>query len=206
MSVRERRNATCWALLWVIAAAGACSGGDGSTASSAVAAVVITTASATLHAGETSHFTAIAVDAHGNDIANPGAVTWASASPSVATVSGNGLVTAAAPGTTSITATIQGVVGTRLMTVLPPSAGAIVTMPGFSFVPFEVSVKKGEDVYFEFPREPHNVIFANAQGAPQDITLPQSNVTISRRFDVAGSFRYDCTLHPGMTGVVTVMP
>ena len=117
----------------------------------------------------------------------------------------NGLVQALDNGVTSITATIQGVQGTRVVTVLDFGEGAIVTMPGNSFIPFEVTIRVGQQVFFEFPQSIHNVIFENRPGAPQDIQQTR-NVTIARTFSVAGQFPYDCTLHPGMVGTVRVNP
>jgi plastocyanin len=182
----------------------ACGGSD-PVSSTAVAAVQITTQLGTLRPSQTSQFAATAVNASGNTITNAGAVTWASSVPAVASVNGQGLVTALTAGSTSITATIQGVQGTRVLTVLATGSGAIVTMPGNSFIPFEVTIRIGEQVFFEFPQVIHNVIFENKAGAPQDI--PQTrNVTIGRTFALAGQFPYDCTLHPGMSGRVTVNP
>ena len=80
---------------------------------------------------------------------------------------------------------------------------AVVSMPGFSFVPFTTEIQRGETVTFDFPAELHNVIFENRTGAPQDIPAT-SNRSVTRRFDVIGDFPYDCTLHPGMSGSVVV--
>ena len=182
----------------------ACGGSD-PVSSTAVAAVQITTQLGTLRPGQTSQFSATAVNASGNSIANAGAVTWASSASEVASVNSQGLVTALTAGSTSITATIQGVQGTRVLTVLAVGSGAIVTMPGNSFIPFEVTIRIGEQVFFEFPQAIHNVIFENKSGAPQDIQQTR-NVTIGRAFSLAGQFPYDCTLHPGMSGRVTVNP
>ena len=194
---------------WVVLIAGALyacgGGGDGPAANHEIVAVQITTATATLNPGETSQFTAVAVDAGGVAIPNAGTAEWASAGVNVATVDQTGLVRAVAPGSATIAATIGGITGSRLVTVLPQGAGAVVTMPGFSFVPFEVTIRVGQQVYFEFPAEPHNAIFARIAGAPQDIQETR-NATVPRRFTVAGRFAYDCTLHPGMSGVVIVNP
>ena len=182
----------------------ACGGSD-PVSSTAVAAVQITTQLGTLRPGQTSQFAATAVNASGNTISNAGAVTWNSLDPAIASVNSTGLVTANAAGTTSVTAAVQGVTGTRVVTVLALGTGAIVTMPGNSFIPFEVVIRVGEQVFFEFPQAIHNVIFENKAGAPQDIQQTR-NVTIARTFSVAGQFPYDCTLHPGMTGTVRVNP
>lgn len=182
----------------------ACGGAD-PVSSTVIAAVQITTPAGALRPGQTSQFSATAVNAYGYAISGAGTVTWNSALPAIASIDGSGLVTALGEGSTSITATIQGVSGTRVVTVVPIGTGAIVTMPGNSFIPFEVTVRTGESVYFEFPQEPHNVIFGRVTGAPQDI-LETRNATIARTFTLEGHFLYDCTLHPGMTGAVTVTP
>lgn len=192
------------ARLTVLLASVACGGSD-PVSSTAVAAVQITTQLGTLRPGQTSQFAATAVNASGNPINGAGTVTWNSLDPGILSVNSNGLVTANSAGATSLTATVQGVTGTRVVTVLALGVGAIVTMPGNSFIPFEVTIKVGEQVFFEFPQTAHNVIFQQKAGAPQDIQQTR-NLTISRTFPVAGQFAYDCTLHPGMVGSVRVNP
>jgi plastocyanin len=86
---------------------------------------------------------------------------------------------------------------------VPAVDSADVYMPAFSFSPFTTAVRAGGKVVFDFPSEPHNVIFASVQGAPADIQATR-NRRISRTFAAAGEFPYDCTLHPGMSGVVVV--
>jgi len=197
-------NRTIHAGLLLAVSVAACGGSD-PVSSTAVAAVQISAPLATLRPGQTSQFTATAVNGQGNTISGAGPVQWSSLAPSIASIDANGLVTAFTVGSTSITATVQGVAGTRVVTVLPAGIGAIVTMPGNSFIPFEVTIRVGEQVFFEFPQVIHNVVFERKAGAPQDIAQT-SNVTVPRTFTVAGRFTYDCTLHPGMTGAVSVTP
>jgi len=131
-------------------------------------------------------------------------VSWATSAPAVATISPAGLVSAIGSGQTTITATAAGVSGSLLLTVTPnPSGSATVSMPGFSFSPFTTTIIVGGTVIYDFPALPHNVIFATAAGAPNDIQQT-SNRSVSRTFLTAGDFPYDCTLHPGMSGVVVV--
>ncbi|MFN8579724.1 MAG: putative Ig domain-containing protein [Gemmatimonadaceae bacterium] len=84
-------------------------------------------------------------------------------------------------------------------------SSATVTMPGNIYVPFVVQIQRGGTVTWRFESEPHNVIFQQAVGAPPDINIV-SNVDVARRFDTVGVFRYDCTIHPGMSGRVDVKP
>jgi plastocyanin len=82
-----------------------------------------------------------------------------------------------------------------------PAEEATVSMPGFSFVPFSTTIRAGGRVTFDFPAESHNVIFERVTGAPTDIQ-ETVNLRVTRTFAVAGTFPYDCTIHPGMSGVV----
>lgn len=84
-----------------------------------------------------------------------------------------------------------------------PPTPAVVYMNPNSFSPFAVTIKVGESVTFEFPSLAHNVIFAKKTGAPADIPTT-TNRSIARTFNTAGTFPYDCTLHPGMSGEVIV--
>src|SRR6266540_1276440 len=77
--------------------------------------------------------------------------------------------------------------------------------PGTAFSPFNVTIRAGGTVKFEFPAEEHDVIFSNVAGAPADITV-RTNATVSRVFATVGTFPYECKVHPGMTGQVTVVP
>ena len=83
----------------------------------------------------------------------------------------------------------------------PVAPEATVSMPGFSFTPFSVTIAVGATVTFDFPAESHNVIFERVAGAPADIQ-ETINRKVARSFPVAGTFPYDCTIHPGMSGVV----
>ena len=189
-----------WVFIGLVATA--CGGGGGPTENRQVAAVEITTSAATLLVGQTSQFSAVPVDAGGIAISGAGAVTWASAGQAVATVTASGLVQALAVGSAVITATIQGWWGHARD---GPAAGCRrgVTMPGNSFIRSSVCPHRAARVLRV--SEPHNVIFQNKTGAPTDIQVT-SRVTVARQFDVVGQFAYDCTLHPGMSGVVAVTP
>jgi plastocyanin len=49
---------------------------------------------------------------------------------------------------------------------------------------------------------PHNIVFATASDA--DDTAFGIGDTWQVKFTQAGTYQYQCTLHPGMTGTVTV--
>jgi endonuclease G len=89
-----------------------------------VVSVTVSPASQTLAPGATRQYTASGRDAGGLNSAST--YTWESTSPSVATVSASGLVTAVANGTTTIRATsANGVMGSTTLTVATPSTSAV---------------------------------------------------------------------------------
>ena len=190
----------------LILAGGACGGGDPVGGGlKPIASIQIDGAKSTYLAGQSAQYTATPLDASGNPVAGAGSATWESSAPSVATIGADGVVRAIAAGSSAIKATIGSVNGTRVVTVLPPGAGAVVTMPGLTFAPFTVSITKGQTVFFDFPSLAHNVIFTAKTGVPADIQVT-ANQTVSRAFATTGTFPYDCTLHNGMKGAVVVNP
>lgn len=131
---------------------------------------------------------------------------FASAATSVATVGGDGTVTAVSPGDAVITATVaDGEVsrsGSAEVTVLVPPPGASVQAPAFRFEPSRVDVAAGGAVSWTMGEHFHDVVFS-AQNAPENIQ-PTRLATVTREFPVAGDFGYRCLIHTGMTGTVRV--
>jgi hypothetical protein len=81
-----------------------------------VATVSVTVASGTLQVGQTTQATAVARDAN-NNVLTGRTIAWSSTNPQTASVSANGLVTALAAGSTTITATAEGKSGSAQLTV-----------------------------------------------------------------------------------------
>lgn len=171
-----------------------------------VSIVTITPASVTLGVGSSQLLSAQALDATLAPVTGA-SVRWSSSASSIVAVTNEGLVFGQAAGTATITASAGNASGTATVTVASGAAtNAVVTMPGLSFTPAEVRIARGGSVAFQFPALPHNVIFkTTTAGAPADIQTTQ-NVVVSRAFGTAGTFDYDCTLHPGMSGRVIVSP
>jgi hypothetical protein len=82
-----------------------------------VASVQVAPGSITPFPGDTVRLTATPKTASGSDVSGK-TVTWASSAATVASVSESGLITAAAPGTATVTATVDGKSGTAQVTVL----------------------------------------------------------------------------------------
>lgn len=78
-----------------------------------------------------------------------------------------------------------------------------IEMRDFSFSPTNLTVTAGTNVTWRNTgAEPHNTTSEQA-GLWASANL-QPNQTFSRTFAAAGTFPYECTLHPGMEGTVTV--
>jgi uncharacterized protein YjdB len=78
----------------------------------------------TIATAQTIELTASASTTGGNEVVTSGAV-WQSSKPAVAAVSDVGVLTAVSPGTATITATYQGVVGTLTVTVVDMTVTSI---------------------------------------------------------------------------------
>ena len=85
-----------------------------------VAAVAVTLASGSLAVGQTTQATAALTDAGGNVLTGR-TVVWSTSTPSVATVSPHGVVTALSAGTASVVATSEGKSGNGVVTVTAPA-------------------------------------------------------------------------------------
>ncbi len=93
-----------------------------------VASVSVTPGSASVVAGGTVQLTATAKDGSGNVLSGR-AVTWSSATPAVATIDANGLVTAVTPGSSVMTATVDGVTATATITVTAVAVASVSITP-----------------------------------------------------------------------------
>jgi uncharacterized protein YjdB len=86
-----------------------------------VARVDVSPGAATVAVGATTTLTATPRAADGTPLTGRN-IAWTSGGPSVATVSGNGVVTGVSAGTAQILATVDGVVGSATITVPAPTA------------------------------------------------------------------------------------
>jgi len=82
------------------------------------------------------------------------------------------------------------------------SSDAVVTIKNFDFQPMAVTVPVGALVTWKnLDGEPHTV--TGLDGAFRSAALDE-NDSFSFRFAKAGVYKYVCTIHPRMTGTVTV--
>lgn len=84
------------------------------------------------------------------------------------------------------------------------AGGRTVTLKNIAFSPARLAVSRGSTVSFSWRdgATTHNV---TSTGPKRFKTIPnRSSGSKSRTFAKAGVYRYACTLHPGMTGQITV--
>ena len=171
--------------------------------------VTVTPATPSLNVGATAQLAAAALDQNGNVMAGLPAATWASGTTVAATVNGSGMVTGAAAGSATITASITsgGVTktGTATVTVAAVGAGnATVTTPDKTFSPSLVTIGTGGTVTWQFSGSRHNVTFGSLKPQAGNIPDTEPGNAASRTFATAGRYDYQCTWHSGMTGQVVV--
>jgi Copper binding proteins, plastocyanin/azurin family len=87
----------------------------------------------------------------------------------------------------------------------PPPGNTVNATANQLFTPATLTVDAGTSVTFAFGPLGHNVTFDTPDAAtPADIPGINANVNVARTFSTAGTYRYHCTIHPGMSGSVVV--
>jgi plastocyanin len=86
----------------------------------------------------------------------------------------------------------------------PPMTATVNATPAIAFNPTPVTIAPGGTVSFAFGSVAHNVYFDAVAGAPADIPGNNSGASVSRTFMSAGTYVYNCHIHPGMTGTIVV--
>jgi uncharacterized protein YjdB len=174
-------------------------------ASAIVNSVTVTPATLQVAVGATSQLNATV--SVGNNASQ--AVTWTSGNVATATVDASGQVTGVAAGSVNIRATSQADAtkfAESAVTVTGqsfPSTASVVATTGAQFDPDEVNIAVGGRVTWTFESLTHTVAFDGTSGSPTNIGN-STNTEVSRVFNTAGTFNYQCTIHGGMTGKVIV--
>ena len=83
-------------------------------------------------------------------------------------------------------------------------AKRVTATAGLAFDPSAVSIPANDSIYFTFQGVQHNVIF-DTPSSPANVGNTTS-ATVKRQFPTAGTYDYHCSIHPQMTGRVTVTP
>jgi len=83
----------------------------------------------------------------------------------------------------------------------PITVGGLTNGHAYTF-----TVTAGGTVTFAFGSVGHNVYFDNdPAGAPADIPGVNSNANVDRVFGTEGVYAFNCHIHPGMHGTITVV-
>ncbi len=202
MCIRHLILATAGALL-----VGAC-GGDGGGGTGPVPPSTTGSISGEVKAGSTAVPNAqVALSGGGTQTTNAnGQFSFSNLEPRTYTLTvqlPQGFTLGTETATKSVTVTAGGTASVNFgVRVIPAASASVMAGNDNRFSPSEVNIVRGGTVIWTFGSVPHNVIF-NTTGAPANVPVV-SSTTESRTFNTDGTFRYDCTLHSGMTGTVTV--
>src|SRR5688500_14573834 len=79
------------------------------------------------------------------------------------------------------------------ITAAPAAALREVTVEAASFTPNNVTIRQGGTVRFLFLGTPHNIIFTEQPGRPENIQTPVANTTEERVFETADTYSYTCS-------------
>ena len=107
------------------------------------------------------------------------------------------VTTTAAP-TTTVAPVATTVAPTTTTTVAPSGPAGTVTTSGLAFTPITLSISVGQSVAFVVSAS-HDVTWQNG-----DAGRGATGAPYSRTFSNAGAYTFYCSIHPSMTGTITV--
>jgi uncharacterized protein YjdB len=154
-----------------------------------VATVSVTPGAGSLVVGQTGQLAATLRDA-ANNVLNGRAISWSTSNATMATVDGNGLVTAVAPGPVTITATSEGKSGSAQVTVLAPVTsvtmnGALTTKVGDSYT-YTATARIADGSVVVRPITWSIVETTKGTMSPDGVLVPLQTGTITLRATIDG--------------------
>jgi plastocyanin len=151
-----------------------------------------------------------ALDTQNGTISNPGSYQFTSSATNVVEVSQQGAAVGVGAGTGRIDISLSrgGVTKTAQVNVTVTGtlglSANVAAGASNDFQPQVVAIARTGTVTWSFGTVQHNVQFNGVPGSPANIPNSSPNTTVSRQFNTAGNFPYDCNLHAGMVGTVIV--
>lgn len=179
-------------------------------AGAAIAAFALNPATVTLAPGGTAPLEPVATTAAGARVSPLPQIAWTVQDGTKASIAA-GVVTALAPGSTTVTAsfTAEGRTWTANANVIvtAPAAPSTATVQGVedAFSPSAVTIGAGGTVTWTMVDEEHDVTWTGAAPTGGSIGRIDRGQSVSRSFPTAGTYTYTCSRHDGdHGGTVTV--
>ena len=85
-----------------------------------------------------------------------------------------------------------------------PSTSSSVAIQDFAFSPASITVKKGTTVTWTNKDSTTHTVTSTSGPSSFDSGDLATGKSFSHTFDTAGTYNYKCSIHPNMTGTVTV--
>jgi plastocyanin len=170
-----------------------------------VTRVAAAPATITVGVGATAQLSATPLDARGNAVAGLPAPTYVSSDSTKAQVSAAGLVIGVAPGTATVTVSVQtpdGVAKAAVAVTIGFPTFAEAKVEDFQFNPMIVDVAAGGQVRWTWAGSSFHSVTSTGNGPLRSPT--QGSGTYTFTFPTPGRFDFFCTVHPFMTGSVIV--
>ena len=196
----------------------ACGGGGGGTTNpnpnptptQTLSTIRVSSSTLALAAGAVGTLSVDALDASGRVIAGVTGYSYTSSAATVVEPQSSGELLGISAGTATITVSLtrDGVTATATATVtvtgsLPVAASVAAGASDQTYTPATIVVARNANVTYTFGGLNHTVTFRSVAGAPASVPAT-TNSSVARAFPVVGDFRYDCTIHSGMSGIVIV--
>ncbi|HEU0298241.1 MAG TPA: Ig-like domain-containing protein [Longimicrobium sp.] len=176
----------------------------------AIAAFALNPGTVSLVAGGTAQLEPVITDASGARVTVLPQMAWSVADPTKAGVANGGVVTALAPGSTTVSASFAA--GGRTWTAtasvtVRQAAASSATVQGVedAFTPSTVTITTGGTVTWTMVDEEHDVTWTGAAPAEGNIPRIDDDESATRTFAVAGTYTYTCSRHDGDHGGTVVV-
>lgn len=197
------RACTAGLLALMASACGGAGSDDGPSGLPGPAEVRIVAPARELFVGQSVQLRASARDAAGDELP-AGDPTWQTSNANVAQINESGLLTAMAPGSASLQATISGKSASVSVTVEDLPGYDVTVQVTSTFAPATISVRRTGTVRFAFSGIQQDITFSTAfPGAPTNVPATSSG-TVARQFNTVGDFRFESSTSPGLAGLVRV--